>query len=31
MNICVIHSFWSDLRDHSESLSDPCGSIVVVV
>ena len=22
---CVIHSFWSDLRDHSESLSDPCG------
>ena len=25
MNICVIHSFWSDLRDHSESLSDPCG------
>ena len=25
VNICVIHSFWSDLRDHSESLSDPCG------
>ena len=24
VNICVIHSFWSDLRDHSESLSDPC-------
>ena len=24
-HICVIHSFWSDLRDHSESLSEPCG------